>query len=117
MPKHFLIFINGTWCRTNRLPVAKVAAPEQHQIKWLIKGWSEYVICERKRLWRMPHVNAQGRRKGWKQVLIIEKQEGYKGVNFWRTGTRHYFSIIQLRGLLVRNPTYLPSQSFLSPLV
>ena len=106
MPKYFLIFINGTWCRTNRLPTAKVAAPEPHQIKWLIKGWGEYVICERKRLWRMPHVNRQGRRKGWKEVLLIEKQEGYKGVNFWRNGARHYFSIIQLRRLLNRNPCY-----------
>jgi hypothetical protein len=50
----------------------------------------------------MPHVNAQGRRKGWREVLLIEKNEGYKGVNLWRDGVRHYYSVVQLRRLLQR---------------
>jgi hypothetical protein len=60
----------------------------------------------------MPHVNAQGRRKGWKEVLLIEKNEGYKGVNLWRNGIRHYYSVAQLRRMLRRNPnhTLMPTQ-------
>lgn len=107
MPKHYLVFINGAWHRTNRLPTAKVAPPEPHQIKWLLDGWSgEYCICERRRLWRMPHVNGQGRRKGWKEVLLIERTEGYKGANLWRDGVRHYYCVNKLRRLLRRNPTF-----------
>ena len=106
MAKHFLVFLNGVWHRTNRLPVAKVLPPNEHQVKWLIRGWNEYVVCERRRLWRMPHTNAQGRRKGWKEVLLIEKNEGYKGVNLWRDGIRFYYSVAQLRRLLCRNPTH-----------
>jgi hypothetical protein len=102
MAKHFLVFLNGVWHRTNRLPVAKVAPPQEHQVKWVIHGWDQYVVCERKRLWRVPHINAQGRRKTWKEVLLIEKNEGYKGVNLWRDGIRHYYSVAQLRRLLRR---------------
>lgn len=106
MPKHFLVFLNGAWHRTNRLPVPTIAPPAAHQIKWLIRGWEEYVVCDRNRLWRQPHLNAQGRRKAWKQLLLIEKNEGYKGVNFWRDGIRHYYSLPQLRRLLQRNPAH-----------
>lgn len=106
MPKHFLVFVNGVWHRTNRLPVAKVLPPGEHQVQWLIRGWEEYVVCDRRRLWRMPHVNAHGRRKNWKEVLLIEKNTGYKGVNLWRGGVRHYYSVIHLRALLKHNPEY-----------
>ena len=105
MAKHFLVFLNGVWHRTNRLPVAIVLPPNENQVKWLIRGWDEYVVCERRRLWRMPHINAQGRHKGWKEVLLIEKNEGYKGVNLWREGKRHYYSVVQLRRMLQRIPT------------
>ena len=60
---------------------------------------------DRKRLWRMPHVNGQERRKRWKQVLLIEHTEGYKGANLWRDGVRHYYCVNKLRRLLRRNPT------------
>ena len=114
MANHFLIFINGVWHRTNRLPVAKVLPPYEHQVKWLIRGWDEYVVCERRRLWRMPHTHAQGRRKGWKEVLLIEKNEGYRGVNLWRNGVRHYYSLFQLRRMIQRNPDqmHLPPPDF-----
>ena len=105
MSKHYLVFINGAWHRTNRLPTKKYAPPEPWQVKWLIQGWEdEYCVCTRRLLWRMPHVNAQGRRKGWRQILLIEKHEGYKGFNFWRDGTRYYYSVRQLRQMLVRQP-------------
>ena len=64
------------------------------------------MVCDRNRLWRQTHTNAQGRKKAWKQLLLIEKNEGYKGVNFWRDGIRHYYSLPQLRRLLQRNPAY-----------
>lgn len=106
MAKAYLIFIDGRWVRTNRLPTRKVAPPSAQQVKWLIEGWHEYVVCERKRLWRIPHTNAQGRQKSWREILLIEKHEGYHGVNLWRAGVRHYYSVRQLRRLLRRNPTY-----------
>jgi len=98
--------MDGAWHRTNRLPVKSLAPPTADQIKWLIRGWGEYVICDRKRLWRMPHVNGQGRNKSWKQVLLIQKKEGYTGANFWRDGVRYYYSIPQLRRLLSKNSAY-----------
>lgn len=106
MARAYLIFVGGQWVRTNRLPTKKVAPPSAEQIKWLIDGWPEYVVCERKRLWRMPHVNAQGRRKQWREILLIEKNEGYLGVNLWRDGVRYYISVRQLRRLLRRNLAY-----------
>ncbi|AWM32129.1 hypothetical protein DDQ68_04560 [Hymenobacter nivis] len=103
MPKHFLVFLNGAWHRTNRLPVPKVAPPEAHQIKWLIRGWDEYIVCERNKLWRLPHTNSQGRGKGFKQILSIEKRDGYRSFNLWKDDKRCYYSVIQLRRLLIRN--------------
>ena len=109
MAKAYLVFSGGQWVRTNRLPTKKVAPPAAGQIKWLIDEWPEYVVCERKRIWRIPHLNAQGRRKTWREILLIEKNEGYHGVNFWRAGVRYYYSVKQLRRMLRRNPTYAPA--------
>ena len=101
MAKHFLVFIDGRWQRTNRLPLAKVAPPEPHEIRWRIRGW-DYVVCARKRIWRLPHTNGRGVQKTWKEVLIQERRVGYKGIDLWRDGVCCYFSLRQLRGLLVR---------------
>lgn len=100
MAQHYLVFINGAWHRTNRLPTKKYPPPEPWQVKWLIRGWEQYLICERRLLWRVPHINGQGRRKPWRQVLLIQKHEGYKGVNLWRNGRSVYFSVVALRRLL-----------------
>ena len=106
MAKHFLVFIDGRWQRTNRLPVAKVAPPEPHEIRWRIRGW-DYVVCARKRIWRLPHVNGRGVQKTWKEVLIQERRVGYKGIDLWRDGVCCYFSLRQLRGLLVRQQPHV----------
>ena len=108
MGQQYLVFIGGRWVRTNRLPVAKVPSPEPHQIRWHIRGWeSFYCVCSRRRIWRMPQVvlaSGHTRRKGWKEILIQERRPGYKGVDLYRNGVCHYFSLPQLRGLLIRLP-------------
>jgi hypothetical protein len=59
-------------------------------------------------MWRRSHTNLKGRHKGWKQVHSIEKNEGYRGLNLWRDGKRHYSSVRQFRRLLQRNPSLYP---------
>jgi hypothetical protein len=106
MPSFYLAFLNGQWHRLSQLPTRKATPPAEHQIRWEIEGWQEYCIDEQKRMWRRPHINRQGRCKGWKQIRPIEKNLGYRGFNFWRDGKRYYYSVIQLRRLLRRSPSY-----------
>jgi hypothetical protein len=106
MASFYLAFLDGQWQRFSRLPVRKATPPAEHQIKWELEGWAEYCIDEQKRMWRKPHVNRQGRQKGWKRIVPIEKNAGYRGFNLWRDGKRHYYSVIQLRRLLRRSTGY-----------
>ncbi|QDA59020.1 hypothetical protein [Hymenobacter jejuensis] len=108
MASFYLAFIDGQWQRFSRLPARKAIPPAQHQIKWELEGWEGYCIDEQKRMWRKPHTNRQGRNKGWKRILPIEKSAGYQGFDLWRDGKRYYYSVIQLRRLLRRSPGYGP---------
>ncbi|MCC3156411.1 hypothetical protein LJ737_04135 [Hymenobacter sp. 15J16-1T3B] len=89
------------------LPTGVVVPPAGvHELKWLLREpYQHYGVDARKRLWHLPHADAAGRNRPWRQIHFVVKN-GYDVFTLRKDGRAVQLSRRQLLKLAYRNPAW-----------